>query len=237
MKLYEVNTGLNVINKKMKVYGLYSKTKGRAYLNEEPFIVANEDDPFPYENLEFIRLYSSDEMLIAYKFLKPFILKPEDTIRADNKFILVVDDTDDEWDKTFPLLIQFKVQADNNGKIQAEIRPFSEEKLSRQYFLASVIFMPEAEIKLKSFFISGNDTYELVYKNNYVSHLYLPPVPINLLLPFYDLSNDPVIRIEGTTQPNKALRLIFEVVVDWYLIYNTNALLKMYRYINQVMRK
>ena len=228
MKILELREGTNVVRERLKILGIFKPINGNIYLNNEPLILNKTTSPFPAVSLDHLRDYTTkEEIYFAYKFLKPQIVREMSNLTSSDKVLLVVEETDEDWDMLDVLLLQFEVQADGHGKIDFKqyLTQFSVEDIGDVFYLNKIIFMPESEVKLKRFNLFN---WDLVF-----DELVIPDVPIYHLVPVIFVGGNTETVIWGETTPNSKMTIIFELLRDRYQVISEALLEEMRRFMHE----
>lgn len=210
MKLYEVKKGVNVVDRGMRVLGVYRGGKGRIFVNELPLIISPANTVFPAKSLHWTRWYSTDDEVVAdYRFYLHPILKAGDTIRSEDDAILVIEYTSEMPSVEYPLVIQGSFGSDVNGKIDFEITPNINENVAWQFFLTQFFIIPEEEVFVH---------YDRIEFDGSSTRGYALYSGLDMFMPIYLITKDLYLgaqfkfRVKGTTAPMKKFYYILELM-------------------------
>jgi len=216
MKLYEVKEGINVVDRKLYIVGIYDKFKGNVFINEEIFVLNKTEEFLPPVSLEFARNYTEkEEILASYKLLKPRYLKEGDTIRSDENLILVIDETDDDWDGLDTIIFQRAFQADDYGKIDFSgwLLGLASDDIAYQFYSLKCVIIPESTVRIERL---SFENYDMT--GYYPLTLYSPTYH---LFPGHYFGSDVRFIFRANTSPNSKVYLIVELFRDTLLKFHT----------------
>lgn len=208
MKVYEVKKGINVVDRGMRILGVYKGGAGRVFVNELPLIISSTT--FPVKSLHWTRWYSTDdEVNASYRFFLHPILKKGDTIRSEDNFILIVEYTNELPGDEFPLVVQGSFSSDSDGKINFEISPSINENVAWQFFLGQFFIIPENFVEVH---------YEKIEFDGSSTKGYALYSGLDMFMPIYLITRNLYLgasfkfRVRGNTVPQQNFYYILELI-------------------------